>query len=162
MDALDRLAAEHSAAGDALGALVGEVIAAARDAYDARRTEIDAAVTRCDTTKKALLAAVGDKPELFVAPRSKWHAGIKFGFAKARDNAYPSNDTPDLIRELHPELVSKLLKTTVVKAEALTQPAAVRKAIKVRVTRGRDAPFAERKRDDLESSFASLSALIAE
>ena len=60
--------------------------------------------------------------------------------------------------QLHPESASELLKTTVVKAKALKQSAAVPTAVKVRASRGRGGPFVRRVRDDPEDAFASLIA----
>ena len=96
-----RLAAEHSAAGDALGVLLDDVRAAAREAYDANRDEIDAAVARWRETRAQLASAVQGNPSQFSEPRTKRHAGIEFGLKKAADRALPAPRTAELVRELH-------------------------------------------------------------
>ena len=156
----DRLAGEHSAAGDELGALLGEVVAAASAAYEAKRVQIEAAAARWQKTKDDLASAVEAAPAEFEKPRTRRHAGIEFGLAKGRDVAYPSDATADLIRELHPDLAADLLKETVVKARALKLPADVRRAIKIRVTRGRDVSFVRRVRDDLDATVASITSIV--
>ena len=160
MDAFDQLAAEHSAAGDALGMLLDEVRAAAHAAYDARRDEIDAAVARWRDTKAALASAVEGDPRQFSDPRTKRHAGIEFGLRKAADRPRPAPETVKLVRELHPDLAPVLLKEVLVGAAAIELRADIRRDLKIRVSRGRDASFVRRVRDDLDGMWANLLTIV--
>lgn len=116
MDALDRLAVDHSAVGHALE------------------------------------TAVQDKSALF----ARGIVRIRQGAGQCLSFRRHAGSQP------RPELASELLKTTVVKAKALKQSAAVPTAVKVRASRGRGGPFVRRVRGDPEDAFASLASLIAE
>ena len=157
---LEHLAAEHSAAGDALAALVREVEAAALAAYDERRAQIDAAAKRVAATEDSLRNAVGQNAALFDSPRSARHAGIEFGMAKAPDRPMTNPETADLIREHFPDLVPVLLRTAVARGELKHLPAKTRRRIHVRIVPGADAPFVRRVRDDLAETWPLWRAMV--
>ena len=157
---LQQLAQDHSAAGDALAALVSEVEAATTAAYDLRREQIDAAVKRLTETRDRLTEAVRANADRFRSPRSQRCAGVEFGMAKVADKPVTQADTAALIREHYPELAPRLLRETVARGELKTLPAGVRRRIHVQIVRGEDAPFVRRVRDNLDQAWARLAGVV--
>ena len=160
MDDLRQLAQAHSEAGDRLQALISEIDAATRREFEAREKLLEEAAEQVDETRKRLAACVSANAAEFASPRTQRHAGIEFGMAKSPDGCTVKPETAALIREHCPDLTDKLLRDAVVKAEAKKLPANIRRKIGLLVTRGKDAPFVRRVRDDMESSWPRLLGVV--
>ena len=160
VDDLRQLAQAHSDAGDRLQALIDEVDAATRRAFEERRERLEECAELVDETRERLRAGVTAHAGLFRSPRTMLHAGIEFGMAKSPDGCTVKPETAALIREHHPDLASKLLRDSVVKPEAKKLPVNIRRQIGVQVTRGKDAPFVRRVRDGLDASWTRLLGMV--